>query len=147
MEIKSIILSVLGTLGFAITLNISKKKIPYILLGALLSSGIYEVLITKNSVFFSVFLATISIEVFSEIIARISKTPAIVILLPSTIPLLPGGALFRAMYSLLNQEYNSFLLYTKETIITAFAISMGAITMYIILNIIRYTKQYFTTKP
>lgn len=75
------------------------------------------------------------------------KTPAIIILLPSTIPLLPGGALFRAMYSLLNEEYDSFIMYTKETLITAFAISMGAITMYIILNIVRYIKQCFTSKP
>lgn len=134
----SIISSILGTLGFCAILNVPKSKIIWVGIGAAISASIFEVLYSlKNfGVFTATVIAAIAIGIYSEIIARIIKTPSTVILLPSTIPLLPGGSLYYAMSYLVAGSYKNFMHYAIETINTGCGIAVGAIVTSIVIKVI-----------
>ncbi|MFR5876629.1 MAG: threonine/serine exporter family protein [Eubacterium sp.] len=134
----SIISSILGTLGFCAILNVPKRKIIWVIIGAAISASIFEVLYSfeKFSIFTATMLAAMAIGIYSEIMARKTKTPATVILLPSTIPLLPGGSLYYAMSYLVAGNHESFAQYAAETISTGCGIAVGAIVTSIALKLI-----------
>lgn len=142
MNSMNIILCISGTIGFCSILNMPKDKILYAGIGALLSATIQEYMM--HFLFCPVFIATaaaaFAIGIYSEIIARIKKTPATVIRLPSTIPLLPGGSLYYAMSFLLHGEYKKFGEYASETVSTGFGIAVGAIATAVVMQIIHYIK-------
>lgn len=119
-----------------------KDKIIFAGIGAFLSASVQDYLITclGFTIFTSTAAAAFAIGIYSEITARMKKTPATVILLPSTIPLLPGGSLYYAMSFLMNSEYNKFIKYAVETINTGFGIAVGTILTSILIQIIYYLK-------
>lgn len=132
---------IIGTLGFSVLLKVSKSKIIYTVLGGAISAVIF-VLMIKNgmSVFFSTFTAMSAITAYSEIVARIIKTPAGVILMPSTVPLLPGGALYYTISYFLTKDYDLFIQYGKETVLTGAGIALGAVAVSIIMTFINSIK-------
>lgn len=142
-----IITCILGAFGFSIILKVSKSKIIYTVLGGTISAVI-SVLMLKNGkgIFSATFYAMIAITTYSEILARIIKTPACVILMPSTVPLLPGGSLYYTMNCLIAKDYKNFLIYGKETLLTGFGIAFGAVIVSIISIFINKTSKFIKTK-
>lgn len=139
-----VVLSILGTLGFCAILNAPTKKIIWIIIGSAISAGVFQVM--RYNLSFSLFVSTASASflagLYSEIIARVKKTPSTVILLPSTIPLLPGASLYYAMSYLVSNNFDVFLSYAAETLSIGVGIAAGAIGTSIILMIIRHIKNY-----
>lgn len=140
--IKNILLCVLGTIGFSVILNVPRSKAVFVVAGGLLSSVTFELLFSYTSfgVFWSTLIAVVFVEIYSEIMARVLKTPATVILIPSTVPLLPGGYLYYAMSYLISGESEKFFLNAKYALLVAFAIAMGSVIILINLNVIRRIK-------
>lgn len=137
-----IITCIIGTLGFSVLLKVSKSKIIYTVAGGAISALI-SVLMLKNGygVFYSTFTAMTAITAYSEIMARIIKTPAGVILMPSTVPLLPGGALYYTVSYFFTKDYDLFIEYGKETILTGAGIALGAVAVSIIMTFIKSIKK------
>ena len=77
---------------------------------------------------FSVFLASLIISIYSEILARIQHAPATVYLTVSLLPLVPGRKMFHAMQECLNGNTNQFL----NAVLYAFAIA-GVLALGILL--------------
>lgn len=77
-----------------------------------------------------------AIGIYCEAVARIIKTPTTVILLPSTVPLLPGGSLYYTMRNLITGNMEGFKAFAVETVLTGFGIAIGAIITSIIMQII-----------
>lgn len=75
--------------------------------------------------------------VYSEIFARLLKTPASVILAPATVPLLPGGSLYYMMSYLVRFDYSKFVFYAKETVLTGFGIALGTVFVSLVVKIIK----------
>lgn len=130
-----IVFCIIGTLGFCAILNLPKDKIWIVLIGSLISSTIYET--STLSTFWATLLAATSVEIYSEIMARFFKTPAIVILLPSTIPLLPGSFLFHTMNAIISRDFNSAIKNGAEVVYVAFALAMSSVITLIGLEVIR----------
>lgn len=130
------LLCVTGTLGFCVLLNLPISKIIYVILGSAVSAVTFEFMTLRYSVFLSALCASLLAGIFSEISARISKTPSTVILLPCTIPLLPGSYLYYAMNYFVEEKYELFTKYLLETVYTCFGIALGMIiTVTIILTL------------
>lgn len=142
MVAKNILLCVLGTVGFCIVLNVPKSKILSVIIGAFACSFTFEMLFeyTPLGIFAGTLTAVVVAHTYSEIIARILKTPSTVILIPSTVPLLPGGYLFYAMRALVTGDKNAFGYNARQTALVAFAIALGSVITLIVLNIIRRIK-------
>ena len=142
LAVKNILLCVLGTVGFCVVLNVPHNKIFSVIIGAFACSLTFEMLFeyTLLGIFASTLTAVVVAHTYSEIAARILKTPSTVILIPSTVPLLPGGYLFYAMSNLVTGDKSAFIYNARQTALVAFAIALGSVITLIVLNIIRRIK-------
>ena len=137
-----VITCVLGTLGFCVILNVSKRKLFYSVFGGLISSVLLVLLTNLGAgTFEAVFISMLVISVYSEALSRITKTPANIILLPASIPLLPVGSLYYMMSFLVHFDRENFVFYAKETALTGLGIALGAVVISIIVKIINSRKK------
>ena len=74
-------------------------------------------------------------------IARIKKIPTTIIIMPSTIPLLPGSSIYYAMLYAITSDNNKFLSYAKSTLLTGLGISLGAVIGSVLIKIIDNRKK------
>ena len=141
-NLLDIITCVIGTFGFSVLLKVSKQKIILTVTGGIISAVISVAMLNNGfSTFKSTFFAMTAICIYSEILARITKTPVNVILMPSTVPLLPGGSLYYTMSCLVHSEIEMFFHYAKETVLTGLGIALGAIFVSIIITFVTATKK------
>lgn len=73
----------------------------------------------------SYLVAAVVITLYSEIFARLKKAPTTVFLVPSLIPLVPGGHLFYTMQHFINKEYDLFAQRGIYTISVAGVLALG----------------------
>lgn len=76
------------------------------------------------------------LSLYCEIIARIIKEPTTITLVPSTIPLLPGSAIYYTMLSLINSDMAGAKSYGNSTILTGLGIALGAVISSTIIKAI-----------
>ncbi|MGL6107009.1 threonine/serine exporter family protein [Romboutsia sp.] len=138
-----IIMVVIGSIGIAIYFNIEKSKITSIAIGGLISWIIYLVCFeATNNIFTSSLIAAIIVSIYSEIMARMLKSPANIFLIPSIIPLLPGGSFYYTMSAAINMDLPLFKLKGFETFLSVLGITMGTVVgFFIFVQIFRNLKK------
>ena len=80
-----------------------------------------------HSMFVGLFVASLFVAALSEILARILKTPVILLLVPMLIPEIPGGDLYYTMYHLVQGHYTEFGSSSNQVLVEAGAIALGII--------------------
>ena len=128
--IVGIVTAFLGTLGFAVVFRSKKQHIPVISLGGALSWAVY----LASAVFFTseplcYFIASSAVGIYSEIFARVLKTPTTNIFAVAVLPLIPGGALYYTMRYAVNGHWSEFLTHGNRTLGIAVAIALGILTV------------------
>lgn len=113
-----------------------KKSLIFISVGALISTSIERILSRYTDDFFTCFISMLVLSLYCEIIARIIKEPTTITLVPSTIPLLPGSAIYYTMLSLINSDMAGAKSYGKSTILTGLGIALGAVISSTIIKAI-----------
>ena len=135
------VLCVLGTAGFCVILHVSKSKFAIAVFGGAVSAftaALFEY--AGAGIFKSTLIAMIALCAFSEVTARVVKTPASVIMIPGSIPLLPGGSLYYMMSFLVHFNSEMFYYYARETALTGLGIALGAVIVSIAVKIITAVK-------
>ena len=79
---------------------------------------------TTKSVFLQSFAASAATAVWSEVLARVKKTPAQQYLIIGLIPLVPGGTLYYAMSALVRQDWAQAQFYGYR--VSAFVLGIAA---------------------
>ena len=105
-ELIQLLAATIGSIGFALVFNIPAAKLKWAAIGGCFSWACY--LVCKHlgmHEYMCGLIAAALTTVYSEIVARFSKAPAIIYIVVSTVPLIPGAALYRSMYALLRQDY------------------------------------------
>lgn len=121
-----ILTSAIGTMGFALFFNIKKDKLLCVSIAGMLSWCIY--LICKHygyNEFISNFISASFVTLYSEICARIFKAPATVFLIPSIVPLVPGGNLYYTMSSATLGDINGVIKHGMLTLHISCGIAAG----------------------
>lgn len=89
--IKMTILSFLGSIFPVIFFNIDRNKIIYAGIGGSIGWISYSITLSLTSnIFLSSFIGAFFVNIYSEIMARIKKTPASMFYVPGIFPLVPG---------------------------------------------------------
>lgn len=112
-------------LGFTILFNIHGKGCLLCALGGALSWAIYRLCQNSMDGMIAYFIAAFFAAVYSEVMARIRKYPAISYLVVSIIPLLPGAGVYRATAAIMTGDMANFSSYTTQTIAIAGCIAVG----------------------
>ena len=135
----------LAAIGYAVVFNAKPNKLPFCLIGGTIASLIY-ILFTEiifpdaNAVFIATFFAVLAGSILAEVFARIIKAPAICMMLPSIIVLVPGASLFFMMCNLINFNQSEFLKYLAILAEGSFGIALGIIGSQIVPIINKYFK-------
>ena len=117
-------------------MNVPVKKIIPASIGGMLSWGLYLLLKDRvESVFYLLVLVGTFAASYSEIAAKIAKTPATVFLLPALIPLVPGGSAYYAMLALVQNQFSIMRQYALVTAQWAMGLSAGICVVAVIRQI------------
>ena len=140
MDLIQILMGALGSLGFGILFHIRGKKLAIATVGGLMSWTVFLVLaplLPSESIRY--FFSAAAVTVYAEVFARVVKTPTTTFLVPSLIPLIPGGSLYYTMNYALNEQWAAFAAKAFYTLELAVALALGIIavtTVNRVLNVI-----------
>lgn len=118
----------LATLGFGILFNIKGKNLFFASLGGVISWVSYKMFINLN--FYNLtalFLSSIIFSTYSEILARVLKTPVTSFVICALIPLVPGGGMYYTMLETIQGNIFKSLETGLNTLSQAGALSIGII--------------------
>lgn len=135
------IYAVIATLGFCILFNIRGKKIIFASIGG--GIGWFVYLLTQSmtkSIYFPLFTASLAIAVYSEIFARILKTPVTILAIAAMIPLVPGYGMYYTMYYTITGNTSAALKTGIQTFLSA---GMIAIALVLVSSLIKVFKNIF----
>lgn len=131
--LTGVITSFIGTLGFALIVRIRPKYLLLAALGGVLTYVAWYVCdFNELSIFICNFVGAITGAIYSEILARVLKTPTIEFSLASVISLAPGSFLYYAMSSFVKSDYASAFDNMLKTLTIGSGIAMGMICVSII---------------
>lgn len=142
--IIQIISSVAASLGFGIIFNIKGRKLLFASIGGGISWAFY--LIFKNINYSDVlafFLSAIIFSIYSEIFARILKTPVTTLIICALIPLVPGTGMYNTMYETITGDIYNASLTGINTLASAGSLALGVIFVSSITRqIVKIKKAY-----
>jgi len=139
-EIIQVVMGTVGTVGFAILFNIRDKKLVMVGIGGFLSWAIYLLVeLVTDSEMLGYFISAAAMTVFSELMARALKTPTTTFIIPTLVPLIPGGSLYKTMRYALAGSLSSFSETGLHTVELAAALALGIIVSAAIAKpVLRY---------
>lgn len=131
----------IASLGFAVLYNVSGKRLAVPLIGGILGWTLYLMLMFLNNEILQSLIVSMFLSAYTEIAARLIKTPTTTFLLANMIILIPGGKLYYTISSAIKGDWLNFALYGKETIFMAIAISAGIMVVSSVTKIILSNKK------
>ncbi|SKA75836.1 Uncharacterized membrane protein YjjB, DUF3815 family [Clostridium sp. USBA 49] len=138
MIIKSIY-AFLASLGFGVLFNIKGKNLFFASLGGGITWGIYLVVFKYYKFdLFSLFIASLFAGIYSEIFARILKTPVTTFSICSIITLVPGRGMYYTMLESVQGNINNFLSTGLNTLSSAGAIAVGILLASSVTKVITF---------
>lgn len=132
--IEQVIAAFIATYGFGLLFRLSKEKLFFSAMNGVLSWFIYLIfakLALSTSLTF--FISSVSMTVYSEIMARKLKTPATILLIGGFIPLVPGSGVYYTMYGIITNDTVMIVKKGIQTLTIAGSITIGiffGITLY-----------------
>ncbi len=128
-----------GCIGFAIWFGVEKaKQIGCCAAGALLTWSAY--LFTYRylpNAFAATLLAAVACALFAQAMARLNKAPATIFQTVSVFPLIPGAALYYAMYGLVMRDGALAAAKGVELLLACFGIVLGFMAVEVAVRYLR----------
>jgi uncharacterized membrane protein YjjB (DUF3815 family) len=115
-----------GSIGFAMLFKLRLRMLPWATLGALLDAIVYLLcgMYTPN-LFLSTIAGAAAATIYSDIMAPRLQVPVTLLLLPSIVPLIPGGSLYYTMACIISVDKDGIFKYGLGTMEAALGIAIG----------------------
>ena len=128
----------LGSLGFALLFHVRREKLLLASLGGLLAWGVYLLtgFVTGQDVV-RYFAASVALTVYGETLARVKKCPATLFIVTASIPLIPGGSLYRTMQYFMQNDLAACSAQGLTTMLLAVSIAVGMLFPTSIFHLLR----------
>jgi len=128
-----IVTAAAGTLGYCLLINVKRNKIVYGCLGGVVSTFLYCACVEAGlTPLLQNLIPAAVVTLYAEVLARVIKAPATVFLIPSIIPLVPGGRLYYTMRAIVDGDADSAKIYAMETIVIALGIAVGIVVISLV---------------
>ncbi|EJO5348017.1 threonine/serine exporter family protein [Clostridium botulinum] len=140
--VSNFIFAFLACLGFTGIFNIRGKNTIYASLGGSIAWISYLICINHNcSTVFSFFMGSVIGSIYSEIMARIQKTPVTLMVILAMIPLVPGGGMYYTMQKVIEGDVSGALNTGFTTLSIAGAIALGMVMVSSVTKLIYKLKE------
>lgn len=122
------IMAGIGTTAFAILFRVAKQHFIDCTILGFISWFLFLTLSSlQSNVMLSIFISGFIIAIASRILAVKRKCPAIVFLMTSLFPLLPGLSFYRSIYYMLMGQETIAISFAKESFLIAFTIAISIV--------------------
>ena len=142
-SILQTLMGAIGSLGFAIVFNVRGQRLLFAFLGGGIGWGVCCLagICWPNNEALCYFIATTALALYSECMARILRCPSTVMLVTGWIPLIPGGALYNSIATLVAKQMDEFVHRTLHTIFLMVAMSAGILLAMTIVHILSFCRK------
>ena len=127
-------IAALGCLGFGFIFNIRRVDLLAASIGGALSWFVYLIMVHYSNDVFACFMGGIFVSLYSEIAARILRTPSTCYLIIGLLPLVPGAGIYYTMKFCVQGQYAQFAQKGMSTLTAAGAIALGVM---LVISIVR----------
>ena len=133
-----LITAALSTLGFSILFFVHPRHLPLSTLGGLLACGAYLLAchFLEGELLPNMLGALVGAG-FSEIMARLTKAPVPIYLVPCIIPLVPGSGLYATMFGFVTGDYATAASAGMKTLEMALGIAGGIVIASVLGMVLR----------
>lgn len=133
--LMTMVSSLLATFGFGILFNIKGYKLILAAVGGMLGSIIYTITLEQGGNEVSaLFFASLVFSLYSEVLARLCKTPVTTFIICALIPLVPGKGMYETMRIAINGDALAALQKGLDTMTYAGALALGIIFVSTIMR-------------
>ena len=137
--------AMITSVAFALVFRTKKRHLLASGVAGMLTFAVYfAVCAITDSIFWASFLSSGTAAIASEINARIRKAPALVVLMPAVISIVPGGYLYRAVRDFVKGEMSGGLSHLSSAAAIALGLAGGIVVATIVFgfvyDIIKKTK-------
>lgn len=123
---KELVLAYFGSIFPCVIFNIDRRNLHFAGLGGAIGWGVYGIIAnTSYGVVFAVFLGAAAVGLYSEIMARIRKSPASIFAFGGIFPLVPGIGAYNTVLAIVKGRVSDAYSFGLETIGSAGAIAFG----------------------
>jgi uncharacterized membrane protein YjjB (DUF3815 family) len=140
-----LVLSFIGSLCPGILLNVKKESLLWVglsgTLGWLAFSAANQI---TGEVILPTFAGAVAVGLYSEIMARVLKSPATVFSVPGIFPLVPGIAAYNTVQFLVENKLTEAAAKAMETITIAGAIAFGIMLMSALFRFARKSNEKYS---
>lgn len=130
-----IIMSYFASLSFAFLFNLNKKTAFLTAFGGSIGWAFFALGLNMGvDPPVAYFFGALALTLYSEIMARIMKTPVTSYVTPALIPLVPGGGLYQTMLKSLSGDYNGALKEGLNTLMYTGALAIGILVVFTLIK-------------
>jgi len=131
----------IGCIGFAILFNIQGPAILLTSLGGVITWIVYSIAVDySGSNLFGFFWGSIAAAANAEIMARVRKCPAIIYLVISIFPLLPGADIYFTMTEIVNKNMDKFATQGMYTLAITGVMAVGILVVSTVVRMLHIWK-------
>lgn len=135
--------SFIASLSFAVIYNVKGKNVIIAGIGGGISWLVYLLLTSiYHSNILALFMGTISVSIYSEIMARIRKAPVTTFIICGIIPLVPGNGMYYTMYETIIGNLTKATSYGIQTLGAAGAIATALAMVSSLSRLIFFKKKF-----
>lgn len=140
--------TLIATFCFGILFNIRGKNLIFSSLGGGVSWFFYTLTLSYMHIsnMFCFFIASVLAAAYSEVMARVLKTPVTTLVICAIIPLVPGGGMYNAMFQSVQGNVTNSLSIGLETLYIAGTIAVGVFFVSSITKILVLFNRKFISK-
>lgn len=124
--------------GFSIMFNLPRRLIVIASINGSIGWMFYVLLQTHISNFIiPAFIGSICVGVIGELLAIQRRKPATLFIIPGIIPFVPGYGIYNTMYHIVDQNFNTAIVYGAESMFIAISIACGIVLATSTVRMIR----------
>ena len=147
MLLRMSFVSFIITFGIGILFNIKGKKLLFAALGGGLSWYCYSLPLSLGlSDVSSLFISALVFSTYSEVLARIFKTPVTSFVICALFPLVPGSGMYYTMLATINGDLQNAVHLGINTLANAGTLALGVIFISTITSLIFRVKRNHSSK-
>ena len=134
--------SFVGSLGFSMLFNLRGKRLFWASFGGSVAWGAYLIVkaLSSGNLFLCGVISAMVATAYSEIFARILKTPKTAFIFPAIVPMVPGGGLYYTMSHFISGNTPGAIKYASDTLTTAIALAFGIVVIILWVKIYKHLK-------